>query len=139
MVRKKKKTVDSSTIVMILLSIIITIAIIMNPDIISIIFKKPFVTVQTLPTTEPLDTDSCRKLNGLLINPDQDCIKGYINWGYGLIGTEKRVCCIPDLCAVTGGKYETLYTESNKRFERRCVCPYPSIYMLMSGCTIQYQ
>ena len=139
MARKKRKfKIDTSTIFMLVISIIIVIALIIKPDLISIM-KKPFTTVSILPVPEPISTEECKKLGGIMILPEQDCSKDYISWGYGIINGEKRQCCVPDYCESSGGKKVTSYINETKKFERSCVCPVPKVYKTQSGCTQEYK
>lgn len=136
-----KRKIDNMTILMIALVLIFIVLIIIKPGLVVTVFTRPLVTVNTLPVNEPISVDECKKNGGILILPEQDCSTGYINWGYGMINGEYRVCCIPDRCktGLVEGKYITSYNEALKRFERRCVCPAPKVYLIKTGCTQPYQ
>ena len=133
-----KFKVDNHTLFIIILCIVFIIVLIFNPNFIAVV-KKPFTTVQILPINEPITSEECRNIKGILVNPDQNCPAYYINWGYGFTNGERLACCVPDLCTTTKGKYVTTFNEANKRFERKCVCNVPALYNIKTGCTIPYQ
>lgn len=137
----KKKKIEPQTIVMVLMIIVFVILLLVKPGLVTVVFKKSFVIINTLPVAEPEKAEDCRKLGGILILPEQDCAEDYISWGYGLINGEPRQCCIKDMCFLGSlkGEHATVYVSENKRFERRCVCPSPSSFNVQQGCIIAYR
>ena len=136
---KNKK--DYSSIFMLVLIGAFIILIFIKPEIVVTVFKRPLVTVDTLPINEPISVEECKENRGILIQPNQECPVNYISWGYGKIGENYLTCCIRDMCmqGQLEGLYETFYNEQSKRFEKKCICPSPTSFSVKRGCVVTYQ
>lgn len=97
-------------------------------------FVGPASVVNAFPEPEPNATEACFAAGGICIPAQQKVLVGTAD--YGACDSLNK-CLVRDLCEATGGRYVYPMVTLTS-FQKRCECPLPSEYKLLTGCTQPY-
>ncbi len=115
-----------------LYTILSILFVILAVGVMSYFYSKPYSTAYTFSDKEPINYKECNELKGICVPVYQGCITNTVEYG---VCSGVDICCVQNLCELTGGEWAYKYDTLNYDFYKYCQCklPYQS-YEILRGC-----